>query len=227
MTDIPDIIVADDEPAIREGLSALLESEGYSVRTAADGKEAVRLHGERRPDLVLLDVMMPHTNGFAACVEIRRADQDVPVIFLTAKDGEMDELRGLSVGADDYISKTASEAVMLARIAAVLRRTRAASSPASFAFGPCRVDAAQMRIFSPDGSGEDISPREVAILRFFASHPGEVLSRDFLLTRFWGMDFDGGDAALTVALHRLRAKLGPSSHIIETVARQGYRMGAT
>ena len=76
MTDIPDILVADDEPAIREGLSALLESEGYSVRTAADGKEAVRLHGERRPDLVLLDVMMPHTSGFVACAEIRRADKD-------------------------------------------------------------------------------------------------------------------------------------------------------
>ena len=222
-----DILIAEDEPAIRDGLAALLESEGYSVRAAADGDEALRLYRERRPDLLLLDVMMPRLNGYAVCTEIRRTDPDVPIVFLTAKDGEVDELRGLSIGADDYISKTATEAVMLARIAAALRRAQASTASAVFDFGPCRVDAVQMRLFAADGTRSELSPREVAILRHFATHPGEVLSRDFLITRFWGVDFDGGDAALTVALHRIRAKLGGSAHLIETVARQGYRFDAT
>ena len=118
-----EILVAEDESAIREGLCALLESEGYTVRAAVDGEDALRLFRECRPDLVLLDVMMPKKNGYAVCSEIRSSDQDVPILFLTAKDGDSDELRGLTLGADDYISKTSSQPVLLARIAAVLNRT--------------------------------------------------------------------------------------------------------
>jgi len=129
---------------------------------------------------------MPNLGGYAVCEEIRRADQDLPIVFLTAKDSDVDELRGLSSGADDYIPKTAAQQIKLARIAAVLRRAGAASPPAAFMFGRCRVDAAQMRMSPPDGSECDLSPRELAIMRYFRDHPGEVVSRDFLLTRFWG-----------------------------------------
>ena len=222
-----EILVADDEPAIRDGLCALLESEGSLVSAAADGPEALRLWRERRPSLILLDVMMPRLNGYAVCAEVRREDPSVPILFLTAKDGEADELRGLSTGADDYISKTAPESVKLARIAAALRRVKSAPPPVAFDFGACRVDASRMIISLPDGSSHEISPREVEMLRCFLAHPGEVLSRDFLLTRFWGVDFDGGDAALTVAIHRLREKLGLDARLVETVSRQGYRLVAS
>ncbi len=224
MPDVPrEILVVDDEPDIRDGLCALLESEGYRVRSAADGVEALRLCRERRPDLLLLDVMMPRLGGYAVCEAVRREAPDIPVVFLTAKDAEVDELMGRSAGADDYIPKTAAQPIKLARIAAVLRRSALASSTADFMFGRCRVDSAQMRIFPSDGSVCDISPRELAILRFFRDRPGEVASRDFLLTRFWGIDFEGGDSALTVALHRLRGKLGPDASPLKTVSRQGYR----
>jgi len=218
-----EILVVDDEPAIREGLRALLESEGYAVRTAGDGEEALRLYRDRRPDLLLLDVMMPRLNGYAVCAEVRRHDPDIPILFLTAKDAELDELRGFSIGADDYMSKTSAEAVKLARIAAALRRGPSSSIPSSFKFGGCRIDTVEMRIILPDGSFNEISPREVEILRCFFVHAGEVLSRDFLITHFWGRDFEGGDAVLTVALHRLREKLGDDASLIKTVSRQGYR----
>ena len=221
-----EILVADDEPAILEGVKALLESEGYLVRTARDGEEALRMCRERLPDLLLLDVMMPRLGGYAVCREVRRDDANLPIIFLTARDADADELLGLSSGADGYIPKAAAQAVMLARIAAALRRARPVADPAVFEFGSCRVNAAQMRIFPPDGASHEVTPREVAMLRFFLSRPGEVVSRDSLLTRFWGLDFDGGDAVLTVALHRLRGKLGADARLIRTVPRQGYRYEA-
>ena len=123
------VLVADDESAIREGLAALLQSEGFDVVTAVDGVEALARFRERRPHLVLLDVMMPRMNGYCACAEIRRLDSAVPVIFLTAKNGEAEELRGLTCGADDYVSKTASQQILLARVASVLKRA-----------GPCGGD---------------------------------------------------------------------------------------
>ena len=223
MAPTKEILVVDDEPAIRDGLCALLESEGYAVRTAGGGEEALSLFRLKRPDLILLDVMMPRLNGYAVCAEVRRIDADIPILFLTAKDAETDELRGLSIGADDYISKTAAEAVKLARIAAALRRS--ANDPAlpPFDFGNCRVDVSEMRVTLPDGSSAEVTQREVAILRCFLAHPREIISRDFLITHFWGKDFDGGDAALTVAIHRLREKMGGDSALIKTVPRQGYR----
>lgn len=227
-----DILLAEDESAIREGLAALLESEGYAVRTAADGVSALEAFRARRPDLLLLDVMMPRKNGYAVCAAVRASDPRVPILFLTAKDGDADELRGLSLGADDYIPKTASEPVLLARIARAVQRARA-SEPASgnqppsgnevFAFGCWRVDAVRYRLLGGDGRTVDLSVREIELLRHFHRHPGEVATRDFLLTRFWGLDFEGGEAALSTAVARLREKLGPAAARIETVRGVGYR----
>ena len=220
-----EILVAEDESAIREGLCALLESEGYTVRAAVDGEDALRLFGECRPDLVLLDVMMPKKNGYAVCSEIRSSDQDVPILFLTAKDGDSDELRGLTLGADDYISKTSSQAVLLARIAAVLNRVRRTgdSSTGDFDFADWHVDVARFRLESPAGESVELTLREIAILRYLASHPDEILSRDFLLTRFWGVNFDGKESTLSTAIRRLREKLGDAGVRIESVYGSGYR----
>ena len=220
-----EILVAEDESAIREGLCALLESEGYTVRAAVDGEDALRLFGECRPDLVLLDVMMPKKNGYAVCSEIRSSDQDVPILFLTAKDGDSDELRGLTLGADDYISKTSSQPVLLARIAAVLNRVRRTgdSSTGDFDFADWHVDVARFRLESAAGESVELTLREIAILRDLASHPDEILSRDFLLTRFWGVNFDGKESTLSTAIRRLREKLGDAGVRIESVYGSGYR----
>ena len=227
-----EILLAEDEAAIREGLAMLLESEGYAVRTAADGVSALAAFRARRPDLLLLDVMMPRKNGYAVCAEVRASDPWVPVLFLTAKDGDADELRGLSLGADDYIPKTASEPVLLARIARAVQRARAAetangggapSGNEGFAFGGWRVDTVRYRLLGGDGRSVDLSVREIELLRHFHLHPGEVSTRDFLLTRFWGLDFEGGEAALSTAVARLREKLGPAAARIETVRGVGYR----
>lgn len=225
-----DILLAEDEAAIREGLATLLESEGYAVRTAQDGVAALEAYRVRRPDLLLLDVMMPRKNGYAVCAEVRAADPRVPVLFLTAKDGDADELRGLSLGADDYIPKTASEPVLLARIARAIQRTRgvaggghARSGDEGFAFGGWRVDTVRYCLVGKGVQTVDLSLRELEMLRHFGRHPGEVVTRDFLLTRFWGVDFEGGEAALSTAIARLREKLGPAAARIETVRGVGYR----
>lgn len=222
-----EILLAEDEPAIREGLAALLESEGYAVRAVADGRAALEAFRARRPDLLLLDVMMPGRNGYGVCAEVRAVDPRVPVLFLTAKDGVADELRGLSLGADDYIPKTASEPVLLARIARAVARGRllAAPEPAGdFAFGVWRVDVVRCALVSSAGVATELSLREMEMLRYFRGHVGEIVSRDFLATRFWGVDFEGGEAALTVAVSRLREKLGVSGRLIETAWGRGYRI---
>ena len=220
-----DILVAEDESAIREALVALFESEGYAVRAAADGEAAMRLFNERCPDLVLLDVMMPRKNGYAVCSEIRGVNRRVPILFLTAKDGDADELRGLLLGADDYIAKTSSMPVLLARVAAVLARAQRATDLQSgdFDFAGCHVDSSCLCLNLPDGSSVELALREVEMLRCFVQHPGEVLSRDFLFTRFWGRNFVGDDTTLSVAIRRLREKLGPAASRIETIYGGGYR----
>ena len=215
-----EILLAEDEPALREGLAALLASEGHLVRTAADGAEALARFREKRPDLVLLDVMMPRRNGWEVCQAIRQMDGNVPILFLTVKDTPEDELRGFGAGADDYIVKTAPEAVKLARVAAALRRTRPLKT-AVFAFGAGQVDAVNGR-FAQGGRRIELSLREVEILRWFNSHPNETFSRDELLARFWGRDFAGDEQTLSVALHRLRTKLGSSGACIHAVYGKGY-----
>ena len=175
-----DILLADDERSIRTLLKGVLESRGYAVRTAANGNQALALYGARRPDLLLLDVMMPGMGGIEVCEAVRRGDADTPIVFLTALDSEADELRGLGVGADAYIAKTVSEEILLARIAAALRRSERLSC--GFDFGSWRVEPLRLAMRGANGEETPLSEREVAILRAFADHPGEVFARDALLT---------------------------------------------
>ena len=214
------IIVADDERAARAAVCAVLRDAGHDVREARNGEEALRLYSEERPALLLLDVMMPRLDGWETCRRIRRADGMTPVVFLTALDGEEAMLRGFGLGADDFIRKTASSAELLARISAAMRRA-GGSDAVGFDFGEWRVDASALRLSRGDRR-VDLTEREVAMLRFFKAHPGEKLTRDFLLTKFWGGDFPGGDGALSMAMVRLRAKLGRSGRMIVTAPRVGY-----
>ena len=224
-----EILLADDDDAIRTGLALVLEGEGYLVRAVADGDAALDSFRAHRPDLVLLDVMMPKRNGYSVCTEIRKIDAAVPILFLTARDDDAAELRGLTLGADDYMSKTISEPVMLARIAARLARARAAADETpngTFAFADCTIDTLRSRLQRPDGTAFDLSLREIEILRYLQAHPDEIFSRDALLTRFWGLDFDGNENALAAAVARLRTKLGAAGAHLEAVYGQGYRYRA-
>lgn len=217
-----DIILADDDRVVLRSLSALLARHGYLVRTARNGEEALRLYREQRPDLMLLDVMMPKGNGYGICETVRRTDVDTPVLFLTALDSDADELRGLGVGADAYISKTVSDDVLLARIAAAIRRRHYDEPTGDFDFADWHIEPAKLTMRRKAGSSVPLGEREVAILRWFAMHPGEVFSRDFLFTRFWGADFEGCDSTLSIAILRLREKLGSSAAKLQSVRGSGY-----
>ena len=219
-----EILVAEDETGIREGLAELLECEGYEVRQASNGVEALESYRMKRPDLILLDVVMPKKNGLAVCSEIRAIDGEMPILFLTARASEADIVGGFARGADDYMSKTIPSSEKLARIAAVLRRSRRTPSAgdASFRMGRCLVNGVTLELATPSGGREGLTLREVEILRCFHDHRGEVLSRDFLITRFWGIGFDGTEKALSVAISRLREKLGSDGKLIRTMIGAGY-----
>ncbi len=194
------------------------------MRQAADGAEAIECYRRKRPDLMLLDVVMPNKNGLAVCSEIRGCDKEMPILFLTARASEADIVGGFARGADDYMAKTIPSSEKLARIAAVLRRSRwtPANGDDGFMFGGCRVNCMALELERPNGERERLSLREVEMLRCFHGHRGEVLSRDYLISRFWGLSFDGNEKTLSVAVSRLREKLGPAGAFIRTVVGAGY-----
>jgi DNA-binding response OmpR family regulator len=234
----PHILVAEDDPHIREGLLATLESEGYRVTTARDGAEALRLFEKTKFDLALLDVMMPAVSGFDVCRAIRRKDRALPVVMLTAKGEEIDKVVGLELGADDYITKPFGVRELLARIAAVLRRS-AATAPAKsektvtppdvFAFGAAQIDRKKMRATRGKKS-EDLTARELKLIEIFLAHPDEVLSRDQLLNAAWGINYLGTTRTLDQHIVQLRKKIEKDPEnptAILTVHGIGYRYQPT
>ncbi len=227
------ILVAEDDEHIRETLTDLWESECYSVIAVKDGEEAVRAYHARKPDLVLLDVMMPGKSGYDVCREIRRNDENTPVLMLTAKGEEFDKVLGLSLGADDYITKPFGIRELLARVAAALRRSQAAKEPrkieeqereeASGSFGGHTVDFRRFLLIDPGKRKIDLSRRETAVLKYFIEHPGEVVSRDFLITNFWGLSSCVSTRGVDQFISRLRKKLGGDAMCIESVQGTGYK----
>ena len=227
------ILVAEDDPRIRQGLVDTLESEGYRVLPAADGVAALVLYDQERPDLLLLDVMMPGKSGYDVCREVRRRDSVTPVVILTAKGEEVDKVVGLELGADDYVTKPFGVRELLARIAAVLRRCNGAVAtqdppvalPDRLPFGSAMVDRKAYR----GNLGErtfDLTARELALIEQFARHPGEVLGRDVLLRRVWGIDYGGTTRTLDQHVAQLRKKIEPepgAPRVITTVHGVGYR----
>lgn len=227
------ILVAEDDPHIRAGLADTLESEGYRVTVAEDGREAIALFNRGGVDLVLLDIMMPGKSGYDVCREIRATDSRIPVIMLTAKGEEIDKVVGLELGADDYITKPFGVHEFLARIAAVLRRAQLGSTstdsskevPENFLFGGFSVDVKCYQI-TRDGSVFPLSAKEMALLRIFHARPNEVLTRDVLLGEVWGMAYYGTTRTLDQHIAQLRKKVeaDPSNpQIITTVHGIGYR----
>lgn len=221
------VLFAEDDETLRTGLEAALLSEGYETCGCKDGNEALSAFAQRRPDLLILDVMMPGKSGFDVCVEVRRSDPTVPIIFLTAKTSEADVVIGLGLGADDFIPKPFRIRELLARVSAALRRGQLAATTAPsdvFTIGSARIDARRFLVSTGEPPDQPLTVRELGLLKEFATHPGEVLSRDTLLDEVWGMDYAGGTRTLDQHIVQVRRKLGPSGDLIETIRGVGYRL---
>jgi DNA-binding response OmpR family regulator len=229
------ILIAEDDADIRLGLVATLESDGYGVVAAADGAQALRLFPQQKFDLVILDVMMPKVNGYDVCRDLRALGARVPVLFLTAKGEEIDKVLGLKLGADDYVTKPFGMQELLARVEALVRRSRpapadpAAELPATFKLGPASIS--RDRFTAQVGGKESaLTARELKLAEVFASSPGKVLTRDALLNAVWGVNYLGTTRTLDQHVAQLRKKIGCGADgpaAIATVHGVGYRYDPT
>ena len=221
------VLVVEDEPDIRDLLAFHLEREGYLVTRASTGAEALRQLRATAPDLVILDLMLPEMDGLEVCRRLR-ADAGtaaLPVIMLTAKGDEVDRVVGLEIGADDYIVKPFSPKELLARVRAVLRRSRAPAAVTPLAVGSIALDSATHQV-SVGAQPLALTPKEFDLLRALLEARGRVLSREHLLDRVWGYARAHEIESRTVDVHvrRLRAKLGAEGERILTVKNVGYRL---
>ena len=224
-----DILVADDTRAIRSALSILLEEEGHTVRLAANGVEALAEYRKKRPDMLLLDVMMPKKNGYQVLRQIREEDPALPVMILSAKGAPTDVALGLDLGSDDYLPKPFSNEVLISRINAMFRRVNVrggegqSKAENGFAVASYRVDTGRLTLVDPNGGEEALSLREIEILRILTRHANEVISRDRLINEVWGIGYSGTSRTLDQNVFRLRRKLGADGECIETMRSAGYR----
>jgi two-component system, OmpR family, response regulator ResD len=221
------ILVVDDEPTIAEVVARYLARAGYETRTAADGPSAVAAAASRRPDLVVLDIMLPGLDGLDVMRRLQEdADERVPVILLTAKGEESDRLVGLRRGADDYVVKPFSPRELVARVDAVLRRAEdRPDGREPLLYDALEIDPASRRVVV-DGEEVDLTAREFDLLLFLARHPGQVFSRDQLMDLVWQFAFYSDTTTVTVHVRRLRAKIeadASNPKWIQTVWGVGYR----
>ena len=231
------ILVVEDEPALQETLVYNLEKDGYTVRSAGDGRTALEVARQLQPDLIVLDIMLPELDGFEV-TKILRRESPVPILMLTARDDEIDRVVGLEVGADDYLTKPFSMRELLARVKAQLRRSdmlreavekiksEAGSAPQEvLAFGDLEINLTRREV-TRDGQVLALKPQEYDLLLFFAQHRGQMLSREFILERVWGWDYVGDSRTVDVHVRWLRQKIekDPASpQRIVTVRGGGYR----
>ena len=216
------ILLAEDEARLREIVRDYFAAHGAACDLARDGEEALELLREHDYDAVLLDVLMPGLDGFAVCRRLREGS-GAPVIFLTALGGEEDVLRGYGLGADDYVTKPFSLAVLLARTRALIRRCRGGDGAGLLTCGAVTLDG-NRRTCTVNGREARLSPREYDLLECLLRNKGQVLSRAQLLDKVWGLDFQGDDRAVDVRVRSLRAALGEAGGQIKTVFKVGYRM---
>ncbi len=223
------VLIAEDDKLTREGLVEILSDEGYRPLPAPDGETALELFGRERPDFVLLDIMMPGRSGYEVCREIRKRDEAVPIIFISAKSEEIDKVLGLELGADDFVVKPFGVKEVVARIRAVTRRVvarrRGKPRPAPFRIGDLEVDPAELRA-RRGRQVIDLSLREVRLLALFARSPGVVLDRDRLFDAGWGQDYLPDSRTLDQHISKLRKRIERDPKkpaIIQTVHGAGYR----
>ncbi|PZS00883.1 MAG: DNA-binding response regulator [Chloroflexi bacterium] len=221
------ILIVDDEPGIVRLISMYLERGGYTTSSARNGSEALRMVTDRSPVLVILDIMLPDIDGWEVCREIRRTN-DVPIIMLTAREGDEDKIVGLEIGADDYVTKPFVPRELVARVKAILRRTRASAASEAdevLDFGELTIEIAKREV-RLDGESVTLRAKEYDLLVELARRPGVVFPREKLLQDVWGYDCFGDSGTIDVHVRRLRAKLSDDSsnpRFIETVWGVGYR----
>ena len=215
------VLVVDDEPIVRDVVARYLERDGFETLTALDGDAARRLIEEREPSLVVLDVMLPGTDGLSLCRWIR-GRSNLPVILLTARGEEADRIVGLELGADDYVTKPFSPRELAARVRSVLRRSNGATKPReTVTFGDIELDG-DSREARRAQSLVQLTAKEFELLAFFMANAGVVVSRDLLLDRVWGQEYPGGTRTVDVHVAQLRRKLGRPD-LIRTFRGAGYK----
>ena len=215
------ILIADDEQLMRQLVADFLQPEGYEILEAADGKEALQLYHEQHPDLVLLDVMMPGYDGWTVCREIRR-ESSVPIMMLTAKGEEIDQLFAYDLGVDEYITKPFSPKILVAKIKALLRRTQKEETEQIAAADGVSIDQDARQVVL-DGKNIDLSPTEYKLLTYLVTNAGKALSRRQILNKVWNYDYYGDLRTVDTHINRLRIKLGDKGRYIQTVRGYGYR----
>jgi two-component system alkaline phosphatase synthesis response regulator PhoP len=224
---VAQVLVIEDSPDIAELIRHFLEKSGHAVTCLASGSEGLRQARTSRPDLIVLDLMLPGLDGLHVCQALRAepATAPVPIIMLTARGEEADRIRGLELGADDYVTKPFSPKELVARIAALLRRVERPGPAAQtiLHYGPVTIDIDRHRVLA--GSTEvRLTAKEFLLLRYLVEHRGRVLSRDLLLTDVWGYQYTGGTRTVDVHVRRLREKLPDVGAAITTVKQFGYRL---
>jgi two-component system phosphate regulon response regulator PhoB len=221
------ILVVEDEAALIEILRYNLEKEGFTVLAAADGETALEAIADHKPDLVILDWMLPHVSGLEICRQLRRKPEtrNLPIIMLTARGEEADRVRGLEVGADDYVAKPFSPSELIARVRAVLRRARPSTTSDLLTYAGVVMDLVSHRVLR-DGRPVHLGPTEYRLLRFLMERPGRVYTREQLLDAVWGRDIYVEARTVDVHIRRLRKALnGPKdTDIIRTVRSAGYAL---
>ncbi len=225
------ILIIEDDPHILLGLEEVLKSDGFEVAACNRGDKAIEAVGKHRPDLIVLDVMLPGLSGYDICKQLRSKKITTPILMLTAKGQEIDKVVGLDLGADDYVTKPFGVRELLARIHALLRRTGAGPSTdegaqVSFQIGAASIDPKTFQL-KRGKVVEELTAKELKLLQFFFTHPGEVLSRDRLLNEVWGYNYYGTTRTLDQVIVQLRKKLGDNGdepkHLV-TVHGVGYKV---
>ena len=223
---MPKILVVEDEPALVDALEYGLAAEGFDVVTTSDGEESLQLFERERPDLIVLDLMLPGMSGTEICKRIR-ASSSVPIIMLTARDSEIDKVVGLEVGADDYVTKPFSMRELAARVRAVLRRGGDWEMPDAGALEVrgVRMDSERYEV-TVRGTTVELPPKEFTLLELLLRNAGRVLTRDVIIDRVWGSDYVGDTKTLDVHIKRLRSRIEEDGHdpnLIFTVRAVGYK----
>ncbi|GAA3180119.1 MULTISPECIES: response regulator transcription factor [Streptomyces] len=216
------LLIVEDEKRLARALAAGLRAEGYTVDVVHDGAEGLRRAGEGVHDLIVLDIMLPGLNGYRVCAALRAAGSEVPVLMLTAKDGEYDEAEGLDTGADDYLTKPFSYVVLVARVKALLRRHGRSAAPV-LRVGSLTVDQGAHTVLR-DGAEVVLTAKEFAVLEQLALRAGEVVSKAEILDHVWDFAYEGDLNIIEVYVSALRRKLGADR--IRTVRGAGYRLVA-
>ncbi len=224
------ILVIEDDTHIRMGLEEVLRGEGFEVATCTRGDEAIASVDKERPNLILLDVMLPGASGYDICKQLRARKNPTPILMLTAKGQEIDKVIGLDLGADDYVTKPFGVRELLARIHALLRRMNAGNGEATaneiFRIGDATINSTTFQL-TRGKQTEDLTAKELKLLQIFSTHPGEVFSRDKLLNEVWGYNYYGTTRTLDQVIVQLRKKLGDNGgepkHLL-TVHGVGYKL---